>query len=63
MVLHPNAETFYADICLLNGKLGSKMSDMEALEFESKVLVSVIVVRLFWILIMPPDRHITTVAS
>ncbi|KIJ55209.1 hypothetical protein M422DRAFT_239837 [Sphaerobolus stellatus SS14] len=40
LVLHPNAETLYADLCLLNAKLGNKLTDMEAIELESKILTA-----------------------
>ena len=39
VVLQPNAESFYADLCLLNAKNGNKWTDQEALEIESKILV------------------------
>lgn len=40
VVLAPNAETLWAEICLLNQKNGSVWTDQEALEVESKILVS-----------------------
>jgi len=39
VVLHPNPETLWADICTLNQKAGGKWSDMDALEVEAKILV------------------------
>lgn len=39
VVLQPTAESFYADLCLLNAKHGGKWTDQEALEVESKILV------------------------
>jgi transcription factor SPT20 len=40
-VLHPNAETLWADICSLNQKHGGKWSDKDALEIEARLLVSI----------------------
>lgn len=40
-VLHPNAETLWADICSLNQKNGGKWSDRDALAIESRILVSI----------------------
>lgn len=40
VVLAPNAETLWAEICLLNQKSGNTWTDEEALEVESKILVS-----------------------
>lgn len=39
VVLRPNPETIWADICILNAKSGAKWSDMDALKVESKLLV------------------------
>lgn len=39
VVLHPNAETLWADICSLSQRLGGSMTDNDALELESKILV------------------------
>lgn len=40
VVLHPNAETLWADICLLNQKSGNRFTDQDALEIEARLLVS-----------------------
>lgn len=40
VILQPNPETMWADICQLNNKAGSKWSDQEALEVEARILVS-----------------------
>lgn len=40
VVLRPNAETLWSDICSLNAKSGSTWTDAEALEVESKILLS-----------------------
>lgn len=39
VVLHPNSETLWADISSLNQKYGTKWTDFDALELESKILV------------------------
>jgi len=38
-VLHPNGESLYADICLLNSTHGVKWTDADALEVEARILV------------------------
>jgi transcription factor SPT20 len=40
VVLHPNGETLFADICSLNRKTGNKWSDRDALEIEARLLAS-----------------------
>lgn len=40
VVLQPNGESFYADLCLLNAKHGNTWTDQEVLEVESKILVT-----------------------
>jgi transcription factor SPT20 len=39
VVLHPNSETLWADICLLNQKAGNQWTDQDALEIEARLLV------------------------
>lgn len=39
VILHPNPETLYADICSLNQRNGGSWSDAEAIEIEAKLLV------------------------
>jgi hypothetical protein len=39
VVLHPNSETIWADICLLNQKSESKWTDKDALQIEARILV------------------------
>ncbi len=39
VVLRPNGESFWADLCLLNQKTGKKWTDQEALEVEARILV------------------------
>jgi transcription factor SPT20 len=52
VVLHPNAETIWADICLLNHKTGNKWTDNDALEIEARLLVTCTPL-LFWIFLNP----------
>ena len=40
VVLTPNPETLWADICLLNQRVGLAWTDEDALEVESRILVS-----------------------
>lgn len=40
VVLTPNAETLWSEICLMNQKNGFHWTDQDALEVESKILVS-----------------------
>src|ERR1700733_2983608 len=39
VVLHPNAETIWADICSLNQKHGGKGSDRDPMGAEARLLV------------------------
>jgi transcription factor SPT20 len=39
VLLRPNSETLFADLCHLNQKNGSKWTDKDALEIEAKILV------------------------
>jgi transcription factor SPT20 len=39
VLLRPNSETLFADLCLLNQKSGSNWTDQDALEIEAKILV------------------------
>ena len=39
VVLTPNPETLWADLCLLNQKAGNTWTDQEALEVEARILV------------------------
>lgn len=46
VVLHPDSEILWADICLLNQKHENKWTDADALEVEARILVSAVVVEL-----------------
>jgi hypothetical protein len=39
VLLRPNSETLFADLCILNQKAGGKWTDKDALEIEAKILV------------------------
>jgi transcription factor SPT20 len=39
VVLHPNSETLWSDICSLNNQYGSKWTDLDTIEIESKIIV------------------------
>lgn len=39
VTLHPNDETLWADLCLMNQRTGSKLTDPQALEVEAQILV------------------------
>jgi hypothetical protein len=39
VLLRPNSETLFADLCLLNQKAGNNWTDKDALEVEAKILV------------------------
>ena len=45
VVLWPNGETMWADLCILNQKLGNKWTDQEALGVEARILVFTVLVR------------------
>ena len=42
VTLHPNDETLWADLCLMNQRTGSKLADPQVLEAEAQILVCVI---------------------
>ncbi|KAJ6457416.1 Spt20 family-domain-containing protein [Mycena vitilis] len=58
VVLHPNGETLFADICSLNRKNGSKWSDRDALAVEARLLLATATP-----LCLAPDPHLTRVAN
>ncbi|KAJ7249507.1 Spt20 family-domain-containing protein [Mycena haematopus] len=58
VVLHPNAETLFADICSLNRKNGNKWTDRDALEVEARLLLATSPP-----LCLAPDPHLTRVAN
>lgn len=39
VVLHPNSETLWADLCSLNQRHGGKWTDQNVLEIEARILV------------------------
>jgi hypothetical protein len=38
-VLHPTPEALWTDLCIMNEKLGKRLTDMEALRVEADILV------------------------
>jgi hypothetical protein len=39
VALHPNDETLWANLCLMNQRSGNKFTDTEVLELEAQILV------------------------
>ncbi|KAK7060924.1 Transcription factor spt20 [Paramarasmius palmivorus] len=58
IILQPNTESLYADICLLNAKNGYKWSDIDALEVEARILLATAPP-----LCLDPDPHLTRIAN
>ncbi|KAF9054635.1 Spt20 family-domain-containing protein [Panaeolus papilionaceus] len=58
VILHPNAETLYEDICSLNTQNGSKWTDQDALEVEAKLLLVT-----SQPLCLDPDPHLTRIVN
>ncbi|KAJ7663874.1 Spt20 family-domain-containing protein [Mycena polygramma] len=58
VVLHPNGETLFADICSFNRKNGSKWCDRDALDVEARLLLATAPP-----LCLAPDPHLTRVAN
>ncbi|TFY56188.1 hypothetical protein EVJ58_g7792, partial [Rhodofomes roseus] len=58
VVLSPNPETLWADICLMNQKVGNAWTDRDALEVEARILVTTAPP-----LCLDPDPHLTRVIN
>ncbi|KAF9558708.1 hypothetical protein CPC08DRAFT_736338 [Agrocybe pediades] len=58
VVLHPNTETLWADICNLNRKAGGTWTDKDALEVEAKILLATSPP-----LCLDPDPHLTRIVN
>ncbi|TFK39499.1 Spt20 family-domain-containing protein [Crucibulum laeve] len=58
VILHPNSESLYADICSLNQRFMCKWTDNDALEVESKLLLATAPP-----LCLDPDPHLTRIAN
>ncbi|KAH0582465.1 hypothetical protein J132_02709 [Termitomyces sp. J132] len=58
VVLHPNSETLWADICAMNHRFGGKWSDRDALEVEARLLLATSPP-----LCLDPDPHLARVAN
>ena len=52
VLLRPNSETLFTDLCLLNQKTGGKWTDKDALEIEAKILV-----RSLWLFLQCVDLN------
>ncbi|KAI0796211.1 Spt20 family-domain-containing protein [Abortiporus biennis] len=58
VVLTPNSETLWTDICLLNQKNGLSWTDEDALEVEARILMAAAPP-----LCLEPDPHLTRIAN
>ncbi|KAF6753152.1 Spt20 family-domain-containing protein [Ephemerocybe angulata] len=58
VILHPNPETLYADICSMNQRNGGKWTDKEAVEVEAKLLLATTPP-----LCLDPNPHLTRIAN
>ncbi|KAF7770675.1 hypothetical protein Agabi119p4_6649 [Agaricus bisporus var. burnettii] len=58
VVLHPNSETLWSDICSLNSKRGDKLSDLDAIDIESKIIHATAPP-----LCLDPDPHLTRIVN
>ncbi|KAF9499368.1 hypothetical protein BDN71DRAFT_1384099 [Pleurotus eryngii] len=58
VVLHPDSETLWADICLLNQKHENKWTDADALEVEARILLATAPP-----LCLDPNPHLTRIAN
>ncbi|TDL23759.1 hypothetical protein BD410DRAFT_149052 [Rickenella mellea] len=58
VLLHPNPETIWADVCALNQRCGSKWMDMDALEVEARILMATAPP-----LCLDPDAHLTRMVN
>lgn len=58
VTLHPNNETLWADLCLVNQRHGFKFTDLDALELEAQLLLHTTPP-----LCLDPDPHLTRIAN
>ncbi|TFL01998.1 Spt20 family-domain-containing protein [Pterulicium gracile] len=58
VVLHPNSETLWSDVCAMNAKAEKHWTDAEALEVEAKILLAT-----SSSLCLDPDPHLTRIAN
>ncbi|THH27742.1 hypothetical protein EUX98_g6435 [Antrodiella citrinella] len=58
VVLSPNSETLWTNLCLLNQKAGNPWTDDDALEVEAKILLSTAAP-----LCLDPDPHLTRIVN
>ncbi|KAE9390441.1 hypothetical protein BT96DRAFT_925879 [Gymnopus androsaceus JB14] len=57
-VLHPNSETLWADLCLVNVNSGGNLTDTQALEMEARILLATSAP-----LCLDPNPHLTRIAN
>ncbi|KAG9309886.1 Spt20 family-domain-containing protein [Chiua virens] len=58
VTLHPNDETLWADLCLMNQRFGSKLTDPQVLEVEAQILLHTSPP-----LCLDPDPHLTRIVN
>ncbi|KDR67630.1 hypothetical protein GALMADRAFT_146917 [Galerina marginata CBS 339.88] len=58
VVLHPNSETLWGDLCSLNQRNGGKWSDANALEIEAKLILATSPP-----LCLDPDPHLSRIVN
>ncbi|KIM60570.1 hypothetical protein SCLCIDRAFT_1216637 [Scleroderma citrinum Foug A] len=58
VTLHPSDETLWADLCLINQRNGSKLTDDNVLELEARILLHTAPP-----LCLDPDPHLTRIAN
>ncbi|KAK2462245.1 hypothetical protein APHAL10511_005741 [Amanita phalloides] len=58
VVLHPNSESLWADICSLNQRFGTRWTDLDALEVEARILLATSSP-----LCLDPDPHLMRIAN
>ncbi|KAG1878706.1 Spt20 family-domain-containing protein [Suillus tomentosus] len=58
VALHPNDETLWANLCLMNQRSGNKFTDTEVLELEAQILLQTAPP-----LCLDPDPHLTRIAN
>ena len=63
VTLHPNDETLWADLCLMNQRTGSKLADPQVLEVEAQILVCSVYLMLCRPNLVPLVAHIPSSLS
>ncbi|KAJ3729949.1 Spt20 family-domain-containing protein [Lentinula guzmanii] len=57
-VLHPTSETLWADLCVINTNSGGTLTDLQALEIESRILLATSAP-----LCLDPNPHLSRIAN